>query len=124
MRIKPFVKFVNYNHVMPTRYNLDVSEKLAAVIPDDSLTEKEKAAAVRKVSWGAVFAVVAARKRRCGGVHGGGTYLVSCALHRALPFSSLQDVKATLEERYKNLASSKNEKVAQGVHYFFRRLRF
>ena len=82
MRIKPFVKFVNYNHVMPTRYNLDVSEKLSKIIPDDTLTDKEKAKGVRK------------------------------------------EVKAALEERYKNLATSKNDKVAQGVHYFFRRLRF
>ena len=25
MRVKPFVRFINYNHIMPTRYNLDVS---------------------------------------------------------------------------------------------------
>jgi hypothetical protein len=35
-----------------------------------------------------------------------------------------KEVKATLEERYKNLGTSKNEKVATGVHYFFRKLRF
>ena len=50
MRIKPFVKYVNYNHVIPTRYNLDVSEKLAKVIPDETLTDKEKTVAVRKAS--------------------------------------------------------------------------
>jgi large subunit ribosomal protein L27e len=47
MRVKPFVRFINYNHIMPTRYNLDVSEKLAKVIPDDSLADAEKAKAVR-----------------------------------------------------------------------------
>lgn len=25
MRVKPFVRFINFNHIMPTRYNLDVS---------------------------------------------------------------------------------------------------
>ena len=31
-----------------------------------------------------------------------------------------KNVKEELEKRYKNIASAKNEKVAQGVHYFFR----
>merc|ERR1712146_124998 len=26
-RIKPFVKHINYNHVMPTRYSLDIESK-------------------------------------------------------------------------------------------------
>ena len=28
-RVKPFIKCVNYNHLMPTRYSLDISEKSA-----------------------------------------------------------------------------------------------
>ena len=49
MRVKPFVRFLNYSHMMPTRYNLDVSDKLSKIIPDDSLTDREKAKAVRLV---------------------------------------------------------------------------
>lgn len=41
-RVKPFVKFVNYNHIMPTRYNIDagVADKLRQLLPaegDDKL---------------------------------------------------------------------------------------
>ena len=78
MRIKPFVKFVNLNHIMPTRYNLDVTEQLQKHVPKDGLTEEETKKVVRK------------------------------------------NVKDELEKRYKNIAHAKNEKVAQGVHYFFR----
>lgn len=60
-----------------------VSEKLAKIIPDDSLTDGEKAKAVRL------------------------------------------EVKKALEERYKALAGVKStDKVATGVTYFFRKLRF
>ena len=48
MRVKPFVRCINYNHMMPTRYNLDVSEKLAKLIPDDTLGDAEKTKAVRR----------------------------------------------------------------------------
>ncbi len=34
--LKPFVKLVNYNHIMPTRYNLDVA------LDKDLLTKKLK----------------------------------------------------------------------------------
>ncbi len=40
--VKPFVKFVNYNHVMPTRYTLDVADKIKALLGDDTLTNEEK----------------------------------------------------------------------------------
>ena len=53
MRIKPFVKYLNFNHMMPTRYNLDVSDKLAKMIPDEALTDAEKATVVRKASLAA-----------------------------------------------------------------------
>lgn len=78
MRVKPFVKFINLNHIMPTRYNLDVTEQLAKLVPKDGLTEEETKKSVKK------------------------------------------NVKDELEKRYKNIAHAKNEKVAQGVHYFFR----
>ncbi|CAE7660603.1 RPL27B [Symbiodinium sp. KB8] len=47
MKIKPFVKFINYNHVMPTRYLLDVSEKLSIALKDKSLTEEEQRKSVK-----------------------------------------------------------------------------
>ena len=53
LRIKPFVKYLNFNHMMPTRYNLDVSDKLAKMIPDEALTDAEKATVVRKASLAA-----------------------------------------------------------------------
>lgn len=60
-----------------------MSEKLAKLIPDDSLTDAEKAKAVRL------------------------------------------EVKKALEERYKALAGVKaSDKVATGVTYFFRKLKF
>ena len=40
--IKPFVKVLNQNHVMPTRFTLDVHEALKSVVGDDSLTEDDK----------------------------------------------------------------------------------
>lgn len=48
MRVKPFVRYLNYSHMMPTRYNLDISEKLAKLIPDDALGDEEKITAVRR----------------------------------------------------------------------------
>ncbi len=39
MRVKPFVKFVNFNHIMPTRYNLDVSDKLTKFLADETLAD-------------------------------------------------------------------------------------
>lgn len=35
-RIKPFVKAVNYNHLMPTRYALDLGEGVKTAVPMDA----------------------------------------------------------------------------------------
>jgi len=40
--IKPFVKVLNMNHVMPTRFTLDVHEALKNVITDSSLNAEDK----------------------------------------------------------------------------------
>lgn len=61
MRIKPFVQHLNFSHMMPTRYNLDISEKLAKLIPDEALTDEEKLAAARKVRCNARARVGAGR---------------------------------------------------------------
>ncbi|KAF7140609.1 hypothetical protein RHSIM_Rhsim06G0151500 [Rhododendron simsii] len=39
-RVKAFVKLVNYNHIMPTRYTLDVD--LKDVVSEDSLQSRDK----------------------------------------------------------------------------------
>lgn len=38
-RVKPFIKTVNYNHLMPTRYTLEL-ETLKAVISADTFKEQ------------------------------------------------------------------------------------
>jgi large subunit ribosomal protein L27e len=40
-RVKPFVKYVNFNHIMPTRYNLDLTDKLKAAVTDEALVHSE-----------------------------------------------------------------------------------
>ena len=42
LAVKPFVKYVNLNHVMPTRYNLDIAESLASLVDTATLKKKEK----------------------------------------------------------------------------------
>lgn len=40
------------------------------------------------------------------------------------PLFPPQEVKAALEERYRNIATSKNEKTATGAAYLYRKLTF
>lgn len=47
-KLKAFVKSVNYNHIMPTRYMLDVSEQLKSVLGDETLASNEKRHEARK----------------------------------------------------------------------------
>ena len=35
MTLKPFIKQVNFTHIMPTRYNLDLSDELSKLVPED-----------------------------------------------------------------------------------------
>lgn len=86
MRVKPFVKFVNFNHIMPTRYSLDVAESLSKVVVDEALASEEGDA-----------------KK-----------------------TMLQEVKKTLQKRYKDLAEPKaaSDKGSVGALYFFRKLKF
>jgi len=39
--VKPFVKTVNYNHIMPTRYLVDKEVDLKSVVSEDKLANKE-----------------------------------------------------------------------------------
>ncbi len=45
-RMKPFIKLLNYNHLMPTRYNFDVDFKGAVTL--DALKDSKKKKEVRK----------------------------------------------------------------------------
>jgi len=45
-RLKAFIKVVNYNHIMPTRYSLDVD--LKAVVTFDKLETRDKKVAALK----------------------------------------------------------------------------
>lgn len=49
-KMKPFVKYVNYNHIMPTRYQVDITESLSKELSGDgaTLTDREKIHSARK----------------------------------------------------------------------------
>merc|ERR1719453_128473 len=48
-RIKPFVKYVNYNHIMPTRYNVNDFD-LRAILKDTVVNKADsKAVAVKTI---------------------------------------------------------------------------
>ena len=40
-KVKPFVKLVNYNHIMPTRYLVATEIDLKNVVSEDKLANKE-----------------------------------------------------------------------------------
>ncbi|KAF2671047.1 hypothetical protein BT63DRAFT_446268 [Microthyrium microscopicum] len=46
-KVKPFVKVVNYNHLMPTRYTLEL-EGLKGIVGADTLKEPEQRKEARK----------------------------------------------------------------------------
>ncbi len=46
-KIKPFVKFVNHNHVMPTRYVVDIDVK--KLVEEEKVREPEKRPELRKL---------------------------------------------------------------------------
>ncbi|GMM35059.1 ribosomal 60S subunit protein L27A [Saccharomycopsis crataegensis] len=47
-KIKPFVKVVNYNHLFPTRYTLDV-ENIKSIVTLDALNEPTQKKEAKKV---------------------------------------------------------------------------
>lgn len=47
-RIKPFVKAVNYNHLMPTRYALDLGESVKTAVPMDAASNPTARLKARK----------------------------------------------------------------------------
>lgn len=47
-KIKPFVKLVNYNHLMPTRYSFDI-ESFKAAVSAEALSEPSQREEAKKV---------------------------------------------------------------------------
>ena len=47
-KVKPFVKLVNYNHLMPTRYSLDV-ESFKSAVTSEALEEPSQREEAKKV---------------------------------------------------------------------------
>ncbi|KAJ3216035.1 60S ribosomal protein L27A [Dinochytrium kinnereticum] len=45
-KVKPFIKVVNYNHIMPTRYNLDLD--LKQVVTTESFKEPSQRSTAKK----------------------------------------------------------------------------
>ncbi|EGF78095.1 hypothetical protein BATDEDRAFT_26801 [Batrachochytrium dendrobatidis JAM81] len=45
-KIKPFIKVINFNHMMPTRYNLDID--LKTIVTGESVKEPSQRAGARK----------------------------------------------------------------------------
>ncbi|GJQ14186.1 hypothetical protein GpartN1_g5977.t1 [Galdieria partita] len=49
-KVKAFVRVINYNHIMPTRYTLDIAESLKNAVPEDARTNiSSRKKAKRKV---------------------------------------------------------------------------
>ena len=41
-RVKPFIKVVNYNHIMPTRYSIDVDINKKDVVTMANLKDRDR----------------------------------------------------------------------------------
>jgi large subunit ribosomal protein L27e len=48
-KVKPFIKFVNYNHLMPTRYALEGIEQLKSQMGNDNLKEVSQREEAKKI---------------------------------------------------------------------------
>jgi large subunit ribosomal protein L27e len=47
-KVKPFVKLVNYNHLMPTRYLISSEIDLKTVVSEDKLANKESRKSMKR----------------------------------------------------------------------------
>lgn len=48
-RIKPFIKIINYNHMMPTRYTFDLEDLKQVITPDTFKDAAQRSAAKKTV---------------------------------------------------------------------------
>jgi large subunit ribosomal protein L27e len=124
MSVKPFVKYVNLQHVMPTRYNLDISDALQQAVGDADLTDvKAKEALKSELKAKLQECVRAQHPARARAQH----LAHALATQPARPAPTLTAPRASphlLCRRYKSLAVAKSEKMATGVKYFFQKLKF
>jgi large subunit ribosomal protein L27e len=47
-KVKPFIKFVNYNHLLPTRYIVSTDIDLKTTVTEDKLANKETRKQMKK----------------------------------------------------------------------------
>jgi large subunit ribosomal protein L27e len=96
-KLKPFVKCINYNHVMPTRYQVDLDVKKVSVqIKDEKDEDKEVIVSVDETTLKDPELRMQARK--------------GC--------------KAVFEAGYQAQDKRKSSKATDGVQYFYKKLRF
>ena len=100
IRIKPFVKYVNFNHVMPTRYSIpaaDFDYKVLVKSIDSSSTVKKEGEAEKKRD----------------------------ALANAdFRIKIKKDIKKILEDKYKAVNLNNNDQSTLLLKFFFKKLRF
>ena len=96
-KIKPFVKFINYNHLMPTRYQVDLDLK------NVSFTKKLESGAEETQQV---------------------TVDESSVSDPTLRRDVRKGCKAAFEEGYFAQNARKNNKSRDGVQYFYKKLRF
>ncbi|RLN88097.1 hypothetical protein BBJ28_00014106 [Nothophytophthora sp. Chile5] len=116
-KVKPFVKYVNYNHIMPTRYVADID--LKKVLDDEVLANPETRIESRKTIK-KVF-----EERYVLSPFPGTNVLCFRDLEQepeALTFCMF--VCRLMWCSYLNQAACKSEKKAAGVSFFFKKLRF
>lgn len=93
-KMKPFIKCINYNHLLPTRYQVDLDVKKV------SLTDKETNE-TEEISIDEEVAEDPAKK-----------------------LEARKAVKALLEKEYFAQDKRKSAKAQEGVQYFYKKLRF
>ena len=109
-KVKPFVKYVNYNHIMPTRYVADID--LKKVLDDEVLGNPETRIESRKT----IKKVFEERYVSTA---------VTCdALWTLYLPSESADMLSCFCDSYLNQGACKSEKKAAGVSFFFKKLRF
>ena len=127
MSVKPFVKYVNLQHVMPTRYNLDISDALQQAVGDADLTDVKAKEALKSELKAKLQECVRAQHRpahaapraraRARAPPSPPARPPAAHAHRPAP-------RPPVRRRYKSLAVAKSEKMATGVKYFFKKLKF
>lgn len=96
-KVKPFVKTINYSHLMPTRYMLDITDALTGALKGESgvSTDRESLTKARKD----VKTILEER------------------------YQTQDKVAKSISTKDKT-ARAKAERYATGVNYFFKKLRF